>query len=184
VRIGAGLARIAASVGANLAETMRPHLEALGEEVGETVDLSILSGGSAIFIAQVPGRQRLVAVSAVGERFPLHCTANGKAILSCFAKEDALALIDKSLAEHPDHPLADRAKLAREIDGVRRTRLAYDVDDHAEGISAVGTALLDVYGRPVAVSIPAPTQRFQREREALSGSLARFREKVKTIVGR
>ena len=71
VRIGAGLARIAASLGSNIAEILRPHLHALCEEVGETVDLSVLSGGSAIFIAQVPGRQRLVAVSAVGARFPL-----------------------------------------------------------------------------------------------------------------
>ena len=96
VRIGAGLARIAASLGSNIAEILRPHLHALCEEVGETVDLSVLSGGSAIFVAQVPGRQRLVAVSAVGARFPLHCTANGKAILSCFSKQDAVALIDKS----------------------------------------------------------------------------------------
>ena len=35
------------------------------------------------------GQQRLVALSAIGERFPLHCTANGKAILAGFSKEDA-----------------------------------------------------------------------------------------------
>ena len=184
VRIGGGLARIAASLGSNIAEILRPHLHVLCEEVGETVDLSVLSGGSAIFIAQVPGRQRLVAVSAVGARFPLHCTANGKAILSCFSKQDALALIDKSVAEHPDNPLADAARLLREIEATRRTHLAWDIGAHTEGISAVGAAMLDVFGRPFAISIPAPSQRFASERHSLSHALTVFRQKVKSLLGR
>jgi DNA-binding IclR family transcriptional regulator len=184
VRIGAGLARIAASLGSNIAEILRPHLQALCEEVGETVDLSVLSGGSAIFIAQFPGRQRLVAVSAVGARFPLHCTANGKAILSCFSKPDAVALIEKSLAEHPDHPLVESGRLLKEIETTRRTHLAWDIGAHTEGISAVGAAMLDVFGRPFAISIPAPSQRFASERDGLSRALIACREKVKSLLGR
>jgi DNA-binding IclR family transcriptional regulator len=183
-RIGAGLARIAASLGSNVAEILRPHLQALCEEVGETVDLSVLSGGSAIFIAQVPGRQRLVAVSAVGARFPLHCTANGKAILSCFSRPDAVALIEKSLAEHPDPPLVEPGRLLKEIETTRRTHLAWDIGAHTEGISAVGSAMLDVFGRPFAISIPAPSQRFASERDSLSRALIARRQKVKSLLGR
>jgi DNA-binding IclR family transcriptional regulator len=156
----------------------------LCEEVGETVDLSVLSGGSTIFVAQVPGRQRLVAVSAVGARFPLHCTANGKAILSCFSKQDAVALIDKSLAEHPAYTIADRGRLLREIETTRRTRLAYDMGAHTDGISAVGVAMLDVFGRPIAISIPAPSQRFASERDSLSQALGAFRGKMRSLLGR
>ena len=35
-----------------------------------------------VFIDQVIGSQRLRTVSAVGETFPLYCTANGKAYLA------------------------------------------------------------------------------------------------------
>jgi DNA-binding IclR family transcriptional regulator len=184
VRIGPGLARIAASLSSNFTDILHPHLVALRDEVGETVDLSILSGGSVVFIDQIPGRQRLVALSAIGERFPLHCTANGKAILACFAKEDAAKLIEISVAEHPDHPLADRAKLLRDLDMVRRKHLAFDLAEHGVGISAVGVAVVDAFGRPVAVSIPAPTHRFNNQRDALSISLSAFREKLRAIVGR
>jgi DNA-binding IclR family transcriptional regulator len=184
VRIGAGLARIAASLNSNFTEILRPHLVALRDEVGETVDLSILSGGSAVFVDQIPGQQRLVAVSGIGERFPLHCTANGKAILSCFAKEDAETLIDKSLAEHPDYPLADRAKLSRELEAARRKHLAFDLAEHAVGISAVGVAVLDAFGRPVAVSIPAPTHRFTANRASLAESLLKLRERLRAILGK
>jgi DNA-binding IclR family transcriptional regulator len=184
VRIGPGLARIAASLGANAAELLRPHLTALSEEVGETVDLSVLSGGSAIFIDQIPGKQRLIALSAVGERFPLHCTANGKAMLACFSSEDAASMIDKSAASHPAHPLADRARLLREIEAVRRKHLAFDLGEHDSGIGAVGVATLDSFGRPIAVSIPAPTRRFAARREELAKALIAFRDKVRAIVGR
>ena len=183
VRIGPGLARIAASIGSNLANILHPHLVALGDEVGETVDLSILAGGSAVFIDQIPGRQRLVALSGVGERFPLHCTANGKAILACFDKREAAALIDRSLAEHPEHPLLDRARLMREVDAARQKHLAFDLGEHAIGISAVGIALFDAFGRPVAVSIPAPTHRFDPERHKLGKALSKFREKMRSVIG-
>jgi DNA-binding IclR family transcriptional regulator len=183
VRIGPGLARIAASLSSNLTDILHPHLVALRDEVGETVDLSILSGGSAVFIDQIPGQQRLVALSGIGERFPLHCTANGKAILACFKKQDAGSLIDKSVVEHPEHQLLDRAKLLRELDGVKCKNLAFDIGEHDVGISAVGTAVLDAFGRPVAVSIPAPTHRFDAQRDALAEALSAFREKILGIVG-
>ena len=184
VRIGPGLARIAASLSSSFTDILHPYLVALRDEVGETVDLSILSGGSVVFIDQIPGKQRLVALSAIGERFPLHCTANGKAILACFAKEDAAKLIEKSLVEHPDHPIGDRAKLARELDVVRRKHLAFDLAEHGVGICAVGVAVVDASGRPVAVSIPSPSHRFHRQREALANSLSAFRDNVRAIVGR
>lgn len=184
VRIGPGLARIAASLSSNFTEILHPYLVALRDQVGETVDLSILSGGSAVFIDQIPGQQRLVALSGIGERFPLHCTANGKAILSCFSREDAAALIDKSLAEHPEHPLDDRGRLVRELDVARRKHLAFDPAEHGIGISAVGVAVTDPFGRPVAVSIPAPTHRFNEQRDALAEALLAFRDRLRTIVGR
>jgi DNA-binding IclR family transcriptional regulator len=132
----------------------------------------------------VPGRHRLVAVSAVGERFPLHCTANGKAILACFSEEDADELIDKSLSEHPDYPIVNRAKLLAELEDIRRTHLAYDLEEHGGGISAIGIAMLDVFGRPIAVSIPTPSQRFDEQREQLASHLKAFRKRIKAVVSR
>ena len=184
VRIGPGLVRIAASVGSNTAELIRPALRELGEDVGETVDLAVLSRGSIVFVDQVPGRQRLVAVSAVGVRFPLHCTANGKAVLACFSPEDAEDLIGKSVAEHPDHPLTDCPRLLAELDQIRRSHLAYDVEEHGRGISAIGTALLDMFASPVAISIPVPSQRFHEQRQVLAEKLLVFRERIKQMVTR
>ena len=96
----------------------------------------------------------------------------------------AALLIEKSVAEHGDYPLVDRRKLVRELDATRRTHLAFDLGEHGQGISALGVAMLDTFGRPVAVSVPAPTHRFEAQRETLAEALSRFRSKMRTIIRR
>jgi DNA-binding IclR family transcriptional regulator len=61
--------------------------------------------------------------------------------------------------------------------------LAFDLGEHGIGISAVGIAVLDAFARPVAVSIPAPTHRFDAEREKLATALIRMREKMRSVIG-
>jgi DNA-binding IclR family transcriptional regulator len=138
----------------------------------------------ARFVDQVPGRQRLAAMSAVGERFPLHCTANGKAILACMAEADVLELVDKSIAEHPDHPLTDHNALMHDLGRTRQTHLAFDFEEHREGITAVGTALLDWLSRPIAISIPMPSLRFADRQDEIAVRLLQFRERVKGVLRR
>ncbi len=182
-RIGPGLARVAASLSTNVTELLHARLIALRDEFGETVDLSVLSGGSAVFIDQIPGRQRLVALSAIGQRFPLHCTANGKAMLACYPHEQTDVLVDTSMASHPSHPVADRDKLFREIAAVRRSHLGFDLGEHDGSIGAVGVAVFDSFGRPVAVSIPVPWSRFVKRRDVLVKALRHFREEMLAVFG-
>ena len=91
-------------------------------------------------------------------------------------------LIDRSVAEHANYALADRKALLRELDRARKSHLAYDLGEHGEGINAVGTALLDSYGRPVAISIPVPEQRFAQQRPILEKALLNFRERMKKLL--
>lgn len=182
VMIGTGIKRLAWAANDIPKELIAPHLRALGADVGETVDLAILSGGSAEFIDQVQGSQRLVALSAIGERFPLHCTANGKAILACFSQVDADALIEKSITEHPEHPASQRDALLKEINQTRESNLAFDHGEHGEGICAIGTALLDALGRPVAISIPVPEQRFAQSQDLLAEKLLDFRARIQSMI--
>lgn len=184
VRIGPGIARLVPSTGNTAAQALKPLLVELGEVVSETVDLATLSGGSAVFVDQVQGNQRLVALSAVGERFPLHCTANGKAILAIHSKEEAEVLVGKSLEEHPAHKLRNRRALLRELEDARKSHLAYDFEEHGDGIFAIGTAFRATDGTVLAVSIPVPAQRFAESREFLAEKLTEFRKRVRPVLDR
>jgi DNA-binding IclR family transcriptional regulator len=81
VRTGPGLFALTAAQRVDVVEIAHPFLKELSEQTGETVDLALFKGDHMVFVDQVAGSHRLRAVSSVGEIFPLHNTANGKAAL-------------------------------------------------------------------------------------------------------
>lgn len=164
--LGESLLALASANAAHITATFRPTLERVAEETGETVDLSILRGGQMLFIDQIESPHRLRAVSAIGARFPLLDTANGKA---------ALAVLDEAELEHVLEPLsADRATRVRaEIDEIRSGQIAFDRDEHTEGISAAGVAARAASGNVVAISVPAPTDRFIAHQTRIVAALRR-----------
>jgi len=117
VRLGPALIRLAASASVDFDHVTRPFMTSLSHAIGETVDLSVLKGRSAVFTDQVQGRHRLRTVSAVGESFPLYCTANGKAILSLLSNEQVDRLISPQMPRLTANTITKRADLLKAIEG-------------------------------------------------------------------
>lgn len=61
--------------------------------------------------------------------------------------------------------------LREEIREVRRTGIAYDRDEHTVGISAAGIAGRLPGGHVVAISVPAPTERFLAQERVIVDAL-------------
>lgn len=125
---------------ATLVARFRPLLERIAEVTGETVDLSVLRSREMLFIDQIESAHRLRAVSAIGVRFPLADTANGKAALAV-------------LGEHAS------------------AGIEFDIDEHTPGISAAGIAGRVSGGQVVAISVPAPSDRFAAQRDRIEAAL-------------
>jgi DNA-binding IclR family transcriptional regulator len=173
--LGDGLRRLAGAQTPDVAEILKPLLEDLAARVDDTVDLSTLVEHHAVFIEHIAGTHRLAALSAVGERFPLHSTANGKALLACLPVAEASRLLQPQAG--------DRARLLKELEQVRATGLAFDIDEHTPGVSAIGTAFLDSHGRPYAISIPIPSARFAEKRQVLEARLLESRGVAARLTG-
>lgn len=183
VRLGPALVRLASSARMEITQIARPILAELSQVLGETVDLSVLQGGAAVFIDQITGSHRLRAVSAVGEVFPLHCTANGKAMLSLLHGEAVDRLLHAPLARHTPNTLTKASDVLGEVTSCRRRGFAFDLEEYTEGICAVGTGFLDPIARPHAVSIPVPTTRFKRRRSELIEHLLTARARIMDALG-
>lgn len=160
IRLGPGLARLGAAAHDALADTLRHPLQDLRRDLDETADLAVLDGASVRFIDQAPAPHRLRAVSAVGSAFPLHCTANGKALLSGLTDDAIRDLLPAQLTRFTGTTITTRAALLGELDAVRRTGVAFDREEHTDGISAVAALVTDGSGPVAAMSVPVPTQRF------------------------
>jgi IclR family transcriptional regulator, acetate operon repressor len=151
--------------GAHISAIFRPTIEQVARAAeGETVDLSVLRGQRMWFVDQIESSYRLRAVSAIGVRFPLDGTANGKA---------ALAALDDAGAEAALSRLGPRVAdgLRREIAEIRRTGIAFDRGEHTPGISAAAIARRAVGDNVIAISVPAPTERFREKEQRIVSAL-------------
>lgn len=164
VRLGPTILRLAGSVRTDFVALARPFLIELSKELHETVDLASIKGDNLVFTDQVTGSQRLRTVSAVGESFPLYCTANGKAYLATLGDDAVEALIGKAYKARTQHTITRLPQLLDDIRTVRRDGYALDREEHTIGICAAGVALRDMLGNYVAISVPVPAQRFHIER--------------------
>jgi len=150
---------------ARVAAIFRPTIERVARTTdGETVDLSILRGQRMWFIDQIESSHRLRAVSAVGVRFPLESTANGKAALAALDDADAEAALSRF---SPDVAEALRGELVE----IRRAGIAFDRDEHTPGISAAAIARRAEGDNVVAISVPAPTERFREKEQRITAAL-------------
>lgn len=151
--LGERLLGLAGGDSAHIAAAFRPTLEQIAEATGETVDLSVLRGREMWFIDQVESTHRLRAVSAIGVRFPVTGTANGKAALALLADDSIPSAMREEIAE------------------IRSSGIAFDRDEHTAGISAAGIARRIAGGQVVAISVPAPTDRFTAECDRIVAAL-------------
>ncbi len=177
ISLGPEIHALAAASRIDMSARLRPVMEAISRETGETVDLAILDGNKMLFVDQIVGSHRLRAVSNIGETFPLTTTANGKAALACLDREAAEKLI---LAEFARTGRSQErvSPLLSAIEKVADGALALDNDEHTDGISALGMAVTDQTGTIFALSIPVPTSRFQRVRRQLESVLEKWRVKL------
>jgi DNA-binding IclR family transcriptional regulator len=183
VRLGPALIRLAASASVEFDQITRPLMAELSQRLGETVDLSVLKGNSAVFTDQIQGAHRLRAVSAVGETFPLHCTANGKALLGLMSAQQFEKFLRAPLTKMTAATIVRPAELRSEIEACAKSGVAFDNEEHTEGISAVGTAFADPLGRSIALSVPVPTTRFKKMKSELVKQLAAARTAILDALG-
>jgi DNA-binding IclR family transcriptional regulator len=69
--------------------------------------------------------------------------------------------------------------LSRQIADISATGIAWDNEEHSDGICAVGASFIDSIGRDFALSIPVPASRFDAKRDELAEQL---RDAIATIL--
>jgi DNA-binding IclR family transcriptional regulator len=167
VRLGPTILRLAASARIDFVALARPFLVQLSTELNETVDLATIKKDHLVFVDQVIGPQRLRAVSAVGETFPLYCTANGKAYLAQLDEVALARLIGTSFERRTPNTITRLDNLIKELKSARKSGVAFDREEHTLGICAAGVVMRDPVGNDVAISVPVPVQRFHAREKVI-----------------
>ncbi len=144
----------------------RPVLEQLRDETRETVSLAVLEGATVRFVDGVESTRSVRVGNRTGVVRPAHTTAVGKAILAGLP-DDELARIypggelpaaaEGVAGEAAAH---DLGALRAELADVRTQGWALNWEESTDGMCAVGVALVDAAGQPLAaLGIAVPTSR-------------------------
>ncbi len=182
VRLGWGLADIAKRNETNIITTARPVLETLFARTHETVDISTALGSEVSFLDRIISDQELRVVSFPNKPRPLYAKANGKALLACLSNQEIERLFSEKLTALTNHTLTDLSALLAEIEQVRKSGFAYDLEEHALGVCAIGTSLVAPDGKPYAFSVAMPLSRFESMKQEAESALNEARTMLKGLL--
>lgn len=177
LRLGPEIQALAAAGRFDIAELIQPFLMELAKETGETVDLSIYRDFQVLFVDQVVGTHRLRTVSNVGESFPMLTTATGKATLAMMDDEQVASIAAREIRLEAE-VTKSLAQVFAEIEEVRENGVAFDIDEHTDGISAAAMSFQDPTGLIYSVSLPVPSHRFSQNKTVLEAALRKTMQHV------
>src|SRR3990172_13370283 len=122
----------------DLRRLVRPALERLSQETGETANLVILDRREALYLDKVESPQSLRIFSRIGRRAPLHCTAVGKVLLAYRSKTTVGTLLGRGpLQRLTKHTITSLGQLKRELEKVRDQGFAQDREECEEGACCI-----------------------------------------------
>lgn len=171
LRLGPRLVALARASRWRLGDAVRPRLAELSRQVQETVELGTLQGSSLLLVDQVVAQRRLRTVSTVGGRFPSHCVAGGKALLSRLSDQAVTRLLPERLESLTRNTITSRAALLTQLADIRESGVAFDHEEESEGISGVAVAIEDAYGDTASVTVTGPSPRIEGRADDLSAAL-------------
>ena len=146
-RIGFSVFALSQRVGsASLLRTVgRPVLVDLVAMTRGTAHLAVLDGTGTYYLEKLGGTRSVHALSKVGGRLPLTCTASGKLLLAMSPQADDL--LDAVLADRfqrlTSHSQLDHAALRRELDTIREHELATEREEALLGFKSFAVPIYD-----------------------------------------
>lgn len=162
----------------DLRSLMRPIMERLMEQTGETVQLAVLDDVSAVYLEVVESLHPMKLTSRPGSRLPAYMSAIGKSLLIGLEESEMRSRLDRvELVALTGRTITDRARLLEELEEARRDGYTVDNEEFAIGLRCVAMPVRDLSGRPVgAISVSMPTPRYSASvaedaREALAAAI-------------
>lgn len=149
----------------SLGELVRPHLQALRDETGDSSSLAVLSGYDILYLVHVSTNRMVRLAAGVGTRYPAYATSLGRAMLA-FEGEDVRVhyLNTCNFVSFTEHTVVSKPELTRILSEVRKAGYAVIQDELDYGLISIAVPILDENGRSLAaINCSTSTSRVGRE---------------------
>jgi len=168
-RLGTRILDLAASMDRkSLHDLALPHMESISRRTGETVVLCGLRANTGVCLEKVEGHHALRVSYELGDTYPLHAAATGKAIFAYLSAEERKRVIDSiGLPRRTDTTITNAAALLTELETIRAQGYA---ESRGESISGTIGIAAPIFGRSghvaASIGISAPEHRAEGPRHA------------------
>jgi DNA-binding IclR family transcriptional regulator len=160
-RLGSALMPVAYLVRSHdqLIRIAHPYLQRLAAQTEETVGLSVWTDGGIVSIEHIPTIHFFKPALLLGNVSTTYGTTHSKIFLA-FGPEERLSRLSFADRGH-GLTLAEAARVQEELQQVRDSGIAYDMEERSKGVCAVGVPLRDSTGEVVAsIAAVVPPDRF------------------------
>lgn len=156
---------IARSSGLALRQVSQPYLNALAEQVGDAVFLTVRQGDDSVCIGRVLGHHAIQVLSInVGVRRPLGASVSGIVLLAGLPVKEAARRLQAN-AQRLRHAGRDAADVQSRVDASRAQGFTYAVEGVIPGTRALAVPVQDAAGAVVAaMSVAALAPRLDTKR--------------------
>lgn len=134
-----------------LVERAVPILTELRRNARERVDLSLYDGASHIYAVRLHSKRETFYATLVGHRLSSPQSSGGRAMLSRLPRDEMLAIVEiADYFEFTPRTMLDKEEVTRRIDRAREDGYALVLEEVLMGEVAIGAAVTDSAGRPIA----------------------------------
>ncbi|GGH42438.1 IclR family transcriptional regulator [Microbacterium album] len=141
-----------------------PFAQSLAEVTRLTSNVAMRQGSDIIYVEKISALDLRVPHSRVGGRLPITCTGLGKAILAFSSQEFIDAILSGQLVRLAPGSITDPEELRKQLTTIRRTRVAYDLEESQPGLFCVAAPIFTRNNRIIgAISVTGATSRSQAQ---------------------
>ena len=136
-------------------------LRQLVDHVGESCNITALSGGEVVYLDRVETAAPLRFYLHPGSRVPVHCSASGKVFLAQMTPEQRRRLLAHAPLERcTPNTLVEMPALERELKRIEKAGYAIDDEEFLPGLLCLAVAVPALQGRSnLCVAVQAPIMR-------------------------
>lgn len=140
-------------------------MKELMERTLETITLSVLYGSDLLYLAKLESPQQVRVASRVGGGAPIHCSANGKALLAYRTDTEVDRILKPPLRRYTNATITDPKKIKAELKQIHAQGYAVDFGAYIADVHAVGAPIRDRTGHVIAsIGVVAPANRLQKSK--------------------
>lgn len=171
------------SQGKRITEVLRPHLDQIAQDTGETCHIGVLEGTGVRYVLGAVGEHDSRNSFRVGMLYPAYRTGSGRALLAELTPAALVALYPRGLSgtvRDRREVQSSLRELDRQLRAVRRAGYAVNDRSSASPVASFGMSLHDGSGRAIAALTLAVEARRFRE-TAVPGYVERMHRMVDAV---